>query len=197
MNLDQRSTDHPESLAVAVRRQGTTTVIELDGEWDLDSLSAAQRAFASALEAVPECVVLDLSRLALVDASGVRATVELARQSRQQGSRLVIIPGPVPVQHAFELAEVTEELPFIEPLGWEITGPEDGLLESRPRPGAPRTMRRGRVLERPRPVDQERPSTGPERAVIRELRLFNEARMPKRRLVPKASTDGGSGPRAA
>lgn len=33
--LTERPPDHPDWLGIGVREHGTTTVIELDGEWDL------------------------------------------------------------------------------------------------------------------------------------------------------------------
>ena len=58
--------------------------------------------------------MLDLSRLAFIDSSGVHATVELARRSIAQNVRLVIIPGPPGVHRVFELTGLAGQLPFLE-----------------------------------------------------------------------------------
>jgi anti-anti-sigma factor len=103
----------PNLLEIVTRKQGTTITIELAGEWDLAASAAARQAIASALTGLPECVVLDLSRLAFIDSTGVHATFELAQRSKAQHIRLVIIPGPPAVQRIFELTGLNKQLPFI------------------------------------------------------------------------------------
>ena len=114
VNRGVDSLEVPSLLAIVTRKQGTTITIELAGEWDLGGAPAARRAIAGALTGRPECVVLDLSRLAFIDSSGVHATVELAGRSTAQSVRLVIIPGPPAVQRVFEVTGLAGQLPFIE-----------------------------------------------------------------------------------
>jgi anti-anti-sigma factor len=92
---------------------GATVSIQLHGECDLAGLPSIHQAISRALEAGPECIVLDLSRLRFIDSSGLHATIELANRSAAQNTRLVIIPGPPPVQRVFEISGVFEKLPFI------------------------------------------------------------------------------------
>lgn len=102
-------------LEIVTREQGTTTVIELAGEWDLAGAPAARQAIASALTGRPERVVLDLRRLTFIDSSGLHAAIELARRSAAENVPLAIIPGPRAVQRVFEITGVAERLPFIAP----------------------------------------------------------------------------------
>lgn len=103
-----------DGLKIVVREQGDTTTIELHGEWDLAGLPSIRQALSGALAGVPDCVVLDLSRLGFIDSSGLHATIELADRSAAQNTRLVIIPGPSPVQRMFEITGLLERLPFID-----------------------------------------------------------------------------------
>lgn len=114
VNREVESLEAPSLLEIVTREQGTTITIELAGEWDLAGSPAARQAIAGAVTGRPECVVLDLSRLAFIDSSGVHATVELARRSIAQNVRLVIIPGPPAVQRVFEVTGLDGQLPFIE-----------------------------------------------------------------------------------
>ena len=114
VNRGVDSLEVPSLLEIVTRKQGTTITIELAGEWDLAGAPAARQAIAGAVTGRPECVVLDLSRLAFIDSSGVHATVELARRSIAQNVRLVIIPGPPGVQRVFELTGLAGQLPFLE-----------------------------------------------------------------------------------
>ena len=101
-----------KQLEIVTREQGTTTTIELAGEWDLAGARAVRQAMASALTARPECVMLDLSQLAFIDSTGLHATVELAQRAGAENIRLVIIPGPRAVQRVFEITGVAARLPF-------------------------------------------------------------------------------------
>jgi anti-sigma B factor antagonist len=112
-NLDRASRDG--ELRIVLREPGTTTVLRLSGEWDIAGLPAARRVMSDALSGHPESLVLDLSDLTFIDSSGLHATIELAYRANAQRTRLVIIPGPYPVQRAFELCGLIDRLPFIDP----------------------------------------------------------------------------------
>lgn len=85
-------------LSIVVSRWGTTTALELEGEWDLAAREAAEAAATRALARGPECLVLDLSRVSFIDVSGVRVVTELARRSMAERVHLAIVPGPRAVQ---------------------------------------------------------------------------------------------------
>jgi anti-anti-sigma factor len=106
---------HNGLLSVVLESRGTTTFIDLSGEWDLAGAPAFRGAVGHVFEAETECVVLDLSQLTFIDSSGLHATVDFARRSEATGSRLVIIPGPPPVHRCFEICGLTGRLPTIEP----------------------------------------------------------------------------------
>lgn len=97
-------------LRIAVSEQGTTSTIVLEGEWDLAGQQAARDAVSDALRRKPECLVLDLSRLAFIDSSGVHIAMEIARRAVAQGFRLVIVPAPKPAQRIFEICGLTDLL---------------------------------------------------------------------------------------
>lgn len=103
----------PLGLDITVLQQGTTTTIALNGEWDLAQQPATREAIRHALDAEPECIVLDLSRLSFIDSTGLHATIELHQRCAQHAIRLVIIPGPRTVQRPFEICQLTEILPFL------------------------------------------------------------------------------------
>jgi anti-anti-sigma factor len=101
-------------LQIVVSEQGATTVIALEGEWDLAQQPATRDAVRKALERPPERLVLDLSRLSFIDSSGVHGVIDLSMRAARQGIGLAIIPGPRAVQRVFELCGLTERLPFID-----------------------------------------------------------------------------------
>ena len=114
-NLDAGLPDSPGRLRIATRQQGTSSIVELTGEWDIAGGPAAGRAIAAALDRRPECVVLDLSRLTFIDSSGLHVTDELAQRADGLGVRLVIIVDSAAVRRPFEMTGLSERLALIHP----------------------------------------------------------------------------------
>ena len=127
-NRDLSSPNDLECLTVVVREEGTTAVIELHGEWDLAGLPSIRQAIARVMYGMPDCIVLDLSRLGFIDSSGMHAAIELTKRASAQNTRLLIVPGPEAVQRMFEIAGLLERLPFIEkrPNGRRVARPRRG-----------------------------------------------------------------------
>lgn len=100
-------------LGIVVAQRGTTTIIELAGEWDRSAHGAARTVICRVLARRPGCVVLDLSRVSSIDASGVRVVVELARRSELEHVHFVIVAGPPAVQHVFAHCPAASKLLFI------------------------------------------------------------------------------------
>lgn len=111
-----------DGLKIVVGEQGATRAIELHGEWDLAGLPSIRQAISRALDGVPDCVVLDLSGLEFIDSSGLHATVELTKRSAAQNTRLLIIPGPEPVQRMFKITGLLPSLPFVDELPRNLAG---------------------------------------------------------------------------
>jgi anti-anti-sigma factor len=105
--------DHlPCPLRIATAQQGTTSTIELEGEWDIAQFGATRDAVAQALRRRPECLVIDLSRLSFIDSTGIRVLIETHKRCTEQETRLVIIPGRHAVQRVFEVCQLIDSLPF-------------------------------------------------------------------------------------
>lgn len=114
-DLDAGLADSPGRLRVATRQLGTTTPLELTGEWDIAGVPAVRRAIAAAFDHCPERLVLDLSRLKFIDSSGLNATVQLAQRADGEGVRLVIIVDPAAVRRPFEMTGLSERLALVHP----------------------------------------------------------------------------------
>jgi anti-anti-sigma factor len=63
-----------------------------------------------ATDALP--IVVDLSGSTFIDPTGVRLLIEAQACSRADCDRLLVLCGPAPVQHVFELCGVDDLLPF-------------------------------------------------------------------------------------
>ncbi len=105
-------------------------LIEVKGELDLASVVIFQAAIRDLGLACRERVVLDLRRLAFIDAAGLHAVLDLHEESLNVSAALKILPGPRNVQRVFELAEVEQLMPFSQ-LQYPCRNPTSGLGRDR------------------------------------------------------------------
>lgn len=94
---------------VLVAGQGRSVVIQPQGELDLatsDRLAAALRRVDASANPV---ILLDLTGLTFMDATGLRLLIEA---KRAMGERLVLLPGPNQVQRLFVLTRAEAALGF-------------------------------------------------------------------------------------
>ena len=106
--------EEPFDFRITTTVRGSTSTIELEGEWDLAQQATTTNAITDALERRPACLQLDLSRLSFIDSCGVHVLIETRNRCAKQGARLVIIPGPRRVQRVFEICGLIEILPFAD-----------------------------------------------------------------------------------
>ena len=81
---------------------------------ELDVATQAELREALQRQAAQGAVTLDLAGLRFMDTSGLRLILEMAEASRRDGFRFTVLPGIPAVQRLFEVAGVTELVPFTE-----------------------------------------------------------------------------------
>ncbi len=105
-----------QSLALDVKeRAGETAItVELGGELDISTADRLQDTVSRLCVAEGRSeLVIDLSRLAFIDSSGLAAMVYASRLCERYDCRLSVIRGPQSVHEVFELTGLTELLPFV------------------------------------------------------------------------------------
>ncbi len=84
------------------------------GELDRASAPTLEAAIEDLHDARVSPITLDLSKLTYIDATGVAVVAFRCRWCRMHGSEVTLIPGARPVQRVFELAGMSERLPFLD-----------------------------------------------------------------------------------
>jgi anti-anti-sigma factor len=106
----------PGALAVERRVAGNTLVFALSGELDLATRDLVEDALGEIGETAPRRLVLDLSGLTFIDASGLHLLLSLTQRCRRAGPALELVPGPPSVHEAFEITRLADRLPFTDPV---------------------------------------------------------------------------------
>ncbi len=110
----QAETD-PVRFAVTIVRSGADELIQLSGEMDLSVIGIVDREMCRAEAGDASRIVLDLSELEFLDASGIRLLLHLNARSRSNGGRLRITRAQSPqVQRVIELTGAAEVLPLLD-----------------------------------------------------------------------------------
>lgn len=85
------------------------------GEIDLETVGAVRARLDELTAAGFTRVVLDLRDATFLDSSGLHLAMEAQAASAADGWEFGIIGGPTSVQRAFEVAGLSERLPFVDP----------------------------------------------------------------------------------
>jgi anti-anti-sigma factor len=99
-------------LTVHSEREGDIHTICLAGELDLATVPTVERELKDVEATDALSIVVDLGDLEFIDSTGVRMLLSAHARSLADADRLVLLPGPAPVQRVFEISGVDERLPF-------------------------------------------------------------------------------------
>jgi anti-anti-sigma factor len=102
----------PGTLTVSSTVTDGTANISLVGELDLASARQVEECLASVEDGNPSRLVVDLSRLAFIDSTGLRLLLQADARARERGGELVLLPGDASVQRVFEVTGALDVLRF-------------------------------------------------------------------------------------
>jgi len=94
--------------------QGDTARLTLSGELDIATVPRVEEGVTAALAQGARSMVVDMSRLAFVDSSGLRMFITLNDRAAAEGWSLGLIRPPEPAFSVFQITGAEENLPFIE-----------------------------------------------------------------------------------
>jgi anti-anti-sigma factor len=102
-------------FGIGVVRSDDRYTLLLTGELDLASAPTIEQILRELCAEGAKEIVLDLSQLAFIDSTGLRAILTGMAVCEQHVCDFSLIPGTSAVQRVFELTGLAEKLPFREP----------------------------------------------------------------------------------
>lgn len=90
-------------LVVCTEQCGHATVVTLQGKLDIASEDCFEKALARAWQLGATELLIDLSELEFLDATGLKALLRARERTLESGHRLLLTKGPPNVQRMFEL----------------------------------------------------------------------------------------------
>jgi anti-sigma B factor antagonist len=102
----------PGALSISSAVDGGAICVALAGELDLAGAAQLEASLAAAERERPARLILDLTRLAFIDSTGLRLLLQADARARERGGELVLRPGEPSVQRVFEITGAIDVLRF-------------------------------------------------------------------------------------
>lgn len=118
-----------ERLTVVTRSDGPSVILVFEGELDVTSAAEAEEAVRRACADAPDRMILDLTRLAFMDSTGVRVLVRARRRLAERGAAIVLAglsPSVSRIMHITGLNRAFVIHDTIEEALAAVTEPADG-----------------------------------------------------------------------
>ena len=103
---------HIEPFHCNVTEEGDYVIVAPRGELDMATAGAIEAELTRVRQSGAEHVVLDLGGLTFMDSSGLNLVSRWVAASSNNGFLFELEPGPPVVQRVFDLAAMTDGLPF-------------------------------------------------------------------------------------
>ena len=106
---------------VTIEERASAVHVTLHGELDISTAPRLEDDLLRAEADGPSLVVIDLSRLAFMDSTGLRLLIAADSRARDAGRRLVLIQGNEMVQRVLRVTRLDERLEIVPDPG-ALTG---------------------------------------------------------------------------
>jgi len=103
---------HIEPFTCSVTPERDHVIVAPRGELDMATVGIVEQELRRLHESGFKQIVLDLGGLTFMDSSGLHLVLKWTAEASRDGLVFELEPGPPAVQRIFELAAVTDELPF-------------------------------------------------------------------------------------
>ena len=104
------------NLSMLVRRWDGCTLVEVQGDVDINSASWLQQHLLNLLWGNGLCLLVDLSGVTFIDCFAIRLLAETCRRAERQACSIQFVALSKQVQRLAKLTGLAGELPLTEPL---------------------------------------------------------------------------------
>ncbi|MGH9401271.1 MAG: STAS domain-containing protein [Terriglobia bacterium] len=94
-------------MKTAIRERSGTTIVDVTGDIDMGTSPNLRKALLESLKETPRLVV-NLREVRYVDSSGIASLVEVLKEARKTGKRLVLIGLNAAVHEVLQLTRLTK-----------------------------------------------------------------------------------------
>jgi anti-sigma B factor antagonist len=101
-----------EPFTCRVISEGDDMIVAPRGELDMSTVGAVEQELRALRKSDHRKIVLDLGGLSFMDSSGLHLVTRWVEEAARDGFAFELEPGPPVVQRVFELAAMTDALPF-------------------------------------------------------------------------------------
>jgi anti-anti-sigma factor len=101
-----------EQLTISAYREPDRCVLEVKGELDIATVAAFEGAVRGLCERGAGALLVDISEVAFIDSTGLRAVLEVKGICEAAGCELTMTHGSEQVTRVFELTRLIDRLPF-------------------------------------------------------------------------------------
>ena len=102
-------------FALTIARNGSHTVVSLQGELDIAAEGELAAGLGLVLAEPTSVLTVDLRELEFMDSTGLRALLQLRTKCEAGDCRLLLIPGGPTVQRAFDVSGLTGHFTIVDP----------------------------------------------------------------------------------
>ena len=103
---------HTGQFTCEVTPERDRVIVAPRGDLDMATVGVVERELRRLHEAGFRAILLDLRGLTFMDSSGLHLVMRWATEASQDGFAFELERGPRAVQRVFDLAALTDELPF-------------------------------------------------------------------------------------
>ncbi|HTV56050.1 MAG TPA: STAS domain-containing protein [Terriglobia bacterium] len=108
-------------MKTAVRERDGSTIVDVTGDVDMGTSPSLRKTLLESLKKTPRLVV-NLREVRYVDSSGIASLVEVLKEARDKGKRLILFGLNPAVREALQLTRLTKI--------FEILGTEEEALQA-------------------------------------------------------------------
>lgn len=93
-------------MELKLSQVGKVRIIEITGKYDIESTEEFETIFNKQLEAKPEIVAVEMSKLDYIDSSGIGSLIKCLNSLKSKNGKLILVGMKTMIMNVFKLAKL-------------------------------------------------------------------------------------------